>query len=58
MSFTDGDIFVSFQKEQLSRELENEKMHRVEAERRLLEMTRESESCHSRLECLQGEFKK
>ncbi|XP_053386400.1 serine-rich adhesin for platelets-like isoform X2 [Mercenaria mercenaria] len=45
-------------KEQLSKELENEKMYRVEAERRLQEMTRESENCHSRLECLQGEFKK
>jgi hypothetical protein len=51
-------MFYVFQKEQLSRELENEKMYRVEAERRLQEMTRESENCHSRLELLQGEFKK
>ncbi|XP_060571450.1 serine-rich adhesin for platelets-like isoform X3 [Ruditapes philippinarum] len=55
----DSNYCLRYQmKEQLSRELENEKMYRVEAERRLQEMTRESENCHSRLELLQGEFKK
>ncbi|XP_052235048.1 microtubule-associated protein futsch-like isoform X2 [Dreissena polymorpha] len=43
-------------KEHLSREVEHEKMLRLEAERRLHEMTRENEACHSRLENLQAEF--
>ncbi|XP_052813736.1 mucin-4-like isoform X2 [Mya arenaria] len=45
-------------KEHLSRELEHERMLRVEAERRLRDVTRESESCHARLESLQTDFLK
>ena len=50
--------FTLSQKESLSKELEHEKMLRVNAEQRLHEMTRETDGCRSRLHSLQDEFKK
>ncbi|XP_046542915.1 uncharacterized protein LOC124253232 isoform X2 [Haliotis rubra] len=45
-------------REGLMKELERERMLRVDAEQRLLEMRVESDSCRSRLQALQEEFKK
>ncbi|XP_067685563.1 serine-rich adhesin for platelets-like isoform X2 [Haliotis asinina] len=45
-------------REGLMKELERERMLRVDAEQRLLEMRVESDSCRSRLHALQEEFKK
>ncbi|XP_056012912.1 serine-rich adhesin for platelets-like isoform X5 [Ostrea edulis] len=42
----------------LLKEVEQERMLRHEAEKRLKDMTTESESCQTRLQSLQGEFKK
>lgn len=48
-----------FQKEApLLKEVEQERMLRHEAEKRLKDMTSESENCQARLQSLQGEFKK
>lgn len=50
---------VFFQKEApLLKEVEQERMLRHEAEKRLKDMTSESENCQARLQSLQGEFKK
>ena len=51
-------VILYFQKESLSKELEHERMLRVDAEHRLHEITQESDSCRSRLHALQEEFKK
>ncbi|KAK3593472.1 hypothetical protein CHS0354_036996 [Potamilus streckersoni] len=45
-------------REILLKDLERERMLRMNAEQRLREMAAESESCHSRLEALQVEFRK
>lgn len=42
----------------LLKEVEQERMLRHEAEKRLKDMTSESENCQARLQSLQGEFKK
>lgn len=55
------NIFFSvfLQKEApLLKEVEQERMLRHEAEKRLKDMTSESENCQARLQSLQGEFKK
>lgn len=50
---------VFFQNEApLLKEVEQERMLRHEAEKRLKDMTSESENCQARLQSLQGEFKK
>ncbi|KAL3854421.1 hypothetical protein ACJMK2_013691 [Sinanodonta woodiana] len=46
------------QREILLKDLERERMLRMNAEQRLREMATESESCHARLEALQVEFRK
>lgn len=52
-------FWVFFQKEApLLKEVEQERMLRHEAEKRLKDMTSESENCQARLQSLQGEFKK
>lgn len=52
-------FFWFFQKEApLLKEVEQERMLRHEAEKRLKDMTSESENCQTRLQSLQGEFKK
>lgn len=54
-----SSLFLCFQKEApLLKEVEQERMLRHEAEKRLKDMTTESESCQTRLQSLQGEFKK
>ena len=40
------------------KELERERMLRIDAERRLQDMTLDSDHCKSRLQALQREFKK
>jgi hypothetical protein len=54
-----SNFLCVFQKEApLLKEVEQERMLRHEAEKRLKDMTTESESCQTRLQSLQGEFKK
>ncbi len=50
--------FCSFQRETLMRELERERMLRINAEQRLHDVTLEGDTCKSRLQVLQEEFHK
>ncbi|XP_061189182.1 uncharacterized protein LOC133197251 isoform X2 [Saccostrea echinata] len=54
---SDSQKFLS-KEAPLLKEVEQERMLRHEAEKRLKDMTTESENCQTRLQSLQGEFKK
>ena len=51
-------FYVVFQRDSLMKELERERMLRADAEQRLRDMTIEGDTCKSRLQALQDEFKK
>lgn len=49
---------VLFQRDRLRKDLENERMLRMDAERKMHDMAMESDQCKVRLEALQEDFKR